>query len=186
MAPIQDPVQANPQANLAGEQHAIDHHTTAPQEIDLAQEYELLRAFHEFCAITNYGSTLHIIEKRYNEHQLYDGLTETRIPLPEQFNGNWCRFFYRGLETLILVMDYDQQDFVIYNLTYHYRLGRWMLPQALPDGAYLTSVITLDGENDFQLVYSHNENVYTLQRSFNAPQWSHWNPEPVEPLLAVH
>lgn len=182
MAPIHD----NQQAILAGPQHAIDHHTTAPQEIDLAQGHESLRAFHEFCAITNYGSTLHIIEKRYNEYQQYEGFTETRIPLPEQFNGNWCRFFHRGLETLILVMDSDCQDYVIYDLTNHLRLGRWMLPQALPDGAYLTSVITLAGEHDFQLVYSLNENEYILQRSFNAPQWSHWNPEPVGPLQAVH
>lgn len=185
MAPIQDIQQQQQQQVIDGPQNAIDYHFTQPMAIDLLQPHELLRLFHEFCAITNLGSTLRIIEKRYSLDGHYLGFVETSLPLPEQFNGHWCRFFHRNYDTHILVMDYDQRDFVIYNLSENHRLGRWMLPIALPDGAFLTAVETLPSQQDFRLIYSLDGNDYSVQQSFNEPQWGHWDMMP-EPAAAVH
>ena len=183
MAPVQpdDAPDLNPNPNAM-----LDWHYTQPTDVDLNQNHDFLRLFHEACALTNFGSTLRIIEKRFGVNDEYLGFTDTSIALPEQFNGMWCRFFYRGDDVHILVMDYDRRDFVIYDLSTNYRLGRWMLPAGtIPDDAVLTAVDTLPWEADFQLSYSLNDNQHTIQRSFNAPQWSHWNPAPAQ-LAAIH
>ena len=166
MAPIQE--HREPTAT-----DILDWHITQPTQGDLAQDDLLLRNFGHLCLITDFGSKLQTIEKKYGNQGEYSGLIYSTIHLPEQFNGMWCRFFYREQDALIFVMDYDTQDFAIYDLVSSHCFGRWMLAEPLPSGAFLTQIESnSDDANQFNIIYALYGQVYSLAWSFSAPQFA--------------
>ena len=166
MAPIQD--NQEPRST-----DILDWHITQPTQGDLAQDNLLLRNFGHLCIISEFGSKLRTIEKKYGNHGEYSGYIHSTIHLPEQFNGMWCRFFYRESDALIFVMDYDTQDFAIYDLVSSHCFGRWMLPEPLPFGAYLTQIESNPDDGDqFNIIYALDGQEYSLDWSFSAAQFA--------------
>jgi hypothetical protein len=150
----------------------LDWHITQPTQGDLAQDNLLLRQFGHFCLISDFGTKLKTIEKKYDNLGEYCGYIYSTIHLSVQFNGMWCRFFYRGQDALIFVMDYDTQDFIIYDLVSSHCIGRWMLPEPLPFGAFLTQIKTNpNDDNQFNIIYALDGQEYSRTQSFTAPEF---------------
>jgi len=166
MAPIQE--NREPMAN-----DILDWHMTQPTQGDLAQDNLLLRNFGHLCLINDFGSKLHTIEKKYGNQGEYCGFIQSTIQLPEEFNGMWCRFFYRGQDATIFVMDYTTQDFAIYDLVSSHCFGRWMLHEPLPAEAFLTQIESnSDDADQFNIIYSLDGQEYALAWSFSEPQFA--------------
>jgi hypothetical protein len=164
MAPIQEQQQNNAGQNLP---NVIDYHMTPPEAIDLQHQHPVYRMFHEFCAITDLGTYLRTIEKKYNQQGEFVGLLNSSIKLPPEFFGRWCRFFSREGRTFIFVMDYNQRDFAIIDLDYGVTEGCWTLFDAIPDGAVFTRVEVFPGDESYRLWYSLDDNEHsTIELGF--------------------
>ena len=150
-----------------------DHHMSAPSAVD-AQHPGAMSRFGCICGLTNQGQSLIILTKIVSADGGFRGLMNSSKLLPEGFRGLWCRIFYRHERALVLVMDVNQQDFIVYDVETTHNEGQWALHEPLPEGAWLSSVETLVDELMFCLNYIVDDNEHTIDCWFEGiPEEGH-------------
>jgi hypothetical protein len=142
-----------------------DHHMSAPSAVD-AQHPGAMSRFGCICGLTNQGKTLVTLLKIVGADGSFRGLMNSSKLLPEGFHALWCRIFYRHERALVLVMDVNRQDFIIYDVETSHSEGQWTLHEPLPEGARLSSVETLIDELMFSVHYTADDNEYAIDCRF--------------------
>jgi len=139
-----------------------DSQSTAPSEVD-AQHQGILSTFGCIVGIKNYGTTLETITKCVDANGQFQCFLKTSVPLPENFEAQWCRIFFRHARAMVLVMSFDLQNCIVYDVETGHKEGEWTLFEPFPEFAWLESVQSIDDDSLFSLTYTSDNNEYSVE-----------------------